>query len=73
MSDRIDKSLGRRQLTLLNQIRPELQGYNLDVLIAFVSVKRQQGCSPEAIKEELMRYNWDHLLVKLAVEKVFKK
>ena len=54
-------------------ILDKTQEYNLDVLIAFVSVKRQQGCSPEAIKEELMRYNWDHLLVKLAVEKVFKK
>jgi len=54
-------------------ILDKIQEYNLGVLVTFVSAKKLQGFSSEAIKEELIRYNWDHLLVRLAVEKVFKE
>ena len=50
----------------------KIQEYNLSVLVTFVSAKRLQGASFEVIKEELIRYNWDHLLVDLAIEKVSK-
>jgi len=53
-------------------ILDKIQEYNLGVLVTFVSAKKLQGFSPETIKAELIRYNWDHLLVELAVEKVFK-
>jgi len=49
----------------------KIQEYNLEVLITFVSVKRSQGYSVDMIKEELIRHNWDHLLVNLAIEKGF--
>ena len=51
----------------------EVQAYNLGVLVTFVSAKRSQGCSIESIKSELIRHNWDHLLVGLAVKEVFKE
>lgn len=61
------------QETLVWNMLDKIQEYNLDVLITFVSAKRLQGYSSDAIKGELIRYNWDHLLVNLAVEKVFKE
>ncbi|MDD5660749.1 MAG: type II CAAX endopeptidase family protein [Candidatus Omnitrophica bacterium] len=51
----------------------EVQVYNLGVLVTFVSAKRSQGCSIESIKNELIRHNWDHLLVGLAIKEVFKE
>ena len=47
------------------------QEYNLQILILFVTAKKNQGVSSEAVKEELIYYNWDHTLVNLAIEKVF--
>ena len=47
------------------------QEYNLQILIAFITAKKNQGVSSNALKEELIHYNWDHTLVDLAVEKVF--
>jgi len=49
----------------------KIQEYNLGVLIVFVSAKRSQGYSADRIKEELMRHNWDHLLVDLAIARGF--
>ena len=62
-----------QQETPIPEILDKTQKYNLDVLIAFVSAKKLKGFSSEAIKKELVYYNWDHLLVNLAVEKVFKE
>ena len=62
-----------RQDKPVRDILDKIQEYNLTVLITFVSAKKLQGFSLEAIKEELIRHNWDHLLVNLAVEKVFKE
>jgi hypothetical protein len=53
----------------IREVLDKIQEYNLGVLIAFISAKRAQGCSTETIKEELIRHNWDHLLVNLAIEK----
>lgn len=47
------------------------QEYNLQILIIFVTAKRNQGICVNLIKEELLRHNWDHILVNLAIEKVF--
>ena len=64
----------------LNRERPEkqfypvldkIQEYNLQVLITFITTKKNQGVSSNVIKEELIRHNWDHALVNLAIEKVF--
>lgn len=48
------------------------QRYNLDILITFVSSKKSQGLSAQAIKEELMLHHWDSFLVELAIKEVFK-
>ncbi len=48
------------------------QRYNLDMLIMFVSSKKSQGQSVQAIKEELILHHWDGSLVELAIEEVFK-
>ena len=47
------------------------QEYNLDILITFVSAKKSQGFSAQAIKEELIHHNWDIALVDLAINSVF--
>jgi len=51
----------------------KIQEYNLEILVAFISAKRLQGGSPEVIKKELILHDWDHLLVELALERVFTK
>ncbi len=50
-----------------------VQKYNLQILITFVSVKKSQGYTVDMIKRELIRYHWDHSLVNLAIEEVYKK
>ncbi len=58
------------------QIQPLLndtQGYNLQVLITYISAKKSQGYVEETIKKELITHNWDYLLVNLAIDEVFKK
>ena len=45
--------------------------YNLNILINFISTKKLSGLSAEKIKEELISYNWDSLLVDLAIKEVF--
>lgn len=57
----------------VRNILDKTQEYNLGVLIAFVSAKRSQGACAELIKGELISNNWDRLLVKLAIEEVFKE
>jgi len=52
-------------------ILDKIQEYNLQILITFIATKKNQGVSSNVIKEELIRYNWDHTLVNLAIEKVF--
>jgi hypothetical protein len=64
----------------LNRERPDnqlhlmldkTQEYNLQILITFITAKKNQGVSSNLVREELIRYNWDHTLVNLAIEKVF--
>lgn len=57
----------------VREVLDRIQEYNLGVLITFVSVKRSQGYSADTIKEELIRHNWDHLLVNLAMERESQK
>ena len=57
----------------VRDILDKIQEYNLGVLITFVSAKKSQGYCAELIKEELISNNWDHLLVKLAIEAVFQE
>jgi membrane protease YdiL (CAAX protease family) len=47
------------------------QRYNLDILIAFVSLKKSQGTSVQTIKEELILHEWDTSLIDLAIKEVF--
>ena len=54
--------------TVLNHV----QKYNLDILVAFVSLKKSQGFSADIIKKELVSHNWDIVLVNLAIEEVFR-
>ena len=46
--------------------------YNLNILIMFITAKKSQGLSPEAIKAELLYHNWDIALIELAIKDVFK-
>jgi len=46
--------------------------YNLNILITFITAKKSQGLSPEAIKVELLYHNWDITLIELAIKDVFK-
>jgi hypothetical protein len=48
-----------------------IEKYNQKVLVAFVLAKKLEGSSIESIKTELIRHNWDHLLVDLAIKEVF--
>jgi hypothetical protein len=48
------------------------EGYNLNILINFITLKKSQGLSPEAIKIELLYHNWDITLIELAIKDVFK-
>lgn len=47
------------------------QEYNLGILIVFVSQMKSQGLGPRELKEQLIKYGWDQVLVELAVRKVF--
>jgi hypothetical protein len=47
------------------------QEYNLQVLTAFVSQNKSQGADPAKLKESLIEHGWDHVLVELAIRKVF--
>ena len=55
----------------INFILSAAQEYNLQVLIVFVSQKKLQGLDQRELKEKLIRYGWDHVLVELAIGKVF--
>jgi membrane protease YdiL (CAAX protease family) len=56
----------------LKTVLSEIQKYNLDILFAFVAEKKSKGYASCAVKEELVRHNWDPLLVNMAIEEVFK-
>lgn len=55
------------------EIKPMLNAteeYNLNILKTFVSLKKSQGMAANLIKEELLRHNWDSMLVDLALGEV---
>ncbi|OQB13212.1 MAG: Sporulation-killing factor biosynthesis protein SkfC [Candidatus Omnitrophica bacterium ADurb.Bin205] len=56
----------------LGDILNKSQVYNLNVLAAFITSKKAQGCSRELIYEELVNNNWDRLLVDLALKEAYK-
>jgi len=47
------------------------QMYNLGILKAYVSLMKSKGALPGQIKEELLRHNWDSLIVETAIDQVF--
>ena len=63
-----NKEEHERQVEFLLDIH---QRYNLDILIVFVSSRKSQGFSAQAITEELILHRWDRYLVELAVREVF--
>lgn len=55
-------------------LKPSLnktQEYNLGVLVVFVSRKKTLGMDPQAVRKELIGYNWDPSLVEMAIKEVF--
>ncbi len=60
-----------KQEKQFNLMLDKTQAYNLQILIAFITAKKNQGVSSDLVKNELIHYNWDHSLVNLAIEKVF--
>ncbi|MDD5513017.1 MAG: type II CAAX endopeptidase family protein [Candidatus Omnitrophica bacterium] len=55
------------------EILSENQRYNLEVLIDFVSRKKLAGLGSDQLREELLRHDWDALLVTLAIKEVYKQ
>lgn len=49
-----------------------IQEYNLEVLSAFVSQKKSQGLDHRELKEQLIKYGWDYVLVDLAIKKEWR-
>ena len=43
------------------------QKYNLGILVTFISSKIAQGADPKTIKDELVAYGWDPILVDMAM------
>jgi len=56
----------------ISTILDDIQRYNLNILLAYVSEKKSQGSLAGEISDELVRNNWDIELVGLAVKQVFK-
>ncbi len=48
-----------------------VQRYNLDILKTFVRAKKSEGASSSGVKAELIRHNWDPVLIDLAIEEAF--
>jgi len=49
-----------------------IQSYNLGILKIFVEAKKSQGLSIDALKSELIKYNWDPVLIELSIKDIFK-
>lgn len=47
------------------------QTYNLNILIAFIALKKSQGFNGQDLRRELTNHNWDLNLIDLAIEEVF--
>jgi len=47
------------------------QNYNLNVLTAFITLKKSQGIKQDELKRELLAHNWDPHLVDLAIKETF--
>ena len=47
------------------------QKYNLDILLTYLNEKKKNGVPSDAIKQELISYGWDQILVELALKKVY--
>jgi membrane protease YdiL (CAAX protease family) len=45
--------------------------YNLNILLAFIALKKSQGISADELRRELVRHNWDVSLVELAIKEAF--
>ena len=53
-------------------ILSKTQKFNLSILVAFISVKKAQGVDSKIIKKELIKNNWDSLLVELAIKEIYQ-
>jgi membrane protease YdiL (CAAX protease family) len=47
------------------------QTYNLNILLAFVALKKSQGFNEQDLRRELMSHNWDSNLIDLAIKEAF--
>jgi hypothetical protein len=63
---------GEREKEIKN-ILDKIQQYNLNILVAFISAKKLEGVNADYLKSELIKHNWDPLLVSIALEKVFRQ
>jgi hypothetical protein len=66
-------------LNIIKQEKPVRQAltsgqkFNLEVLKIFISFRKSQGCNPVLLEKILRENNWDSLLVRLAMEDVFRE
>jgi len=47
------------------------QKYNLGILIAYLSEKKKERIPADIVKQELILYGWDQILVELALERIY--
>jgi membrane protease YdiL (CAAX protease family) len=55
----------------IKQMLDKAGAYNLNILIAFIALKKSQGRSADELKRELLAHNWDLCLVDLAIKEAY--
>lgn len=47
------------------------QTYNINILVAFIALKKSQGMGADELRRELLLYNWDSSLIDLAIKEAY--
>ena len=55
----------------IKQMLGKTGAYNLNILLAFIALKKSQGIAADELRRELVRHNWDTSLVELAIKEAF--
>jgi len=55
----------------IKQMLDKAQTYNINILVAFIALKKSQGRNADELRRELQAHNWDSSLVDLAIKEAF--
>jgi membrane protease YdiL (CAAX protease family) len=55
----------------IKQMLDKAQTYNINILVAFIALKKSQGRNADELRRELQAHNWDPSLVDLAIKEAF--